>query len=140
MPTPNGDLTGVNAEALPYSVTVFESAARTDSPIATTDAGFGVPKGANALVVYISVTAVTATPSVVFNIEGYDKASGTWYTILASAAVATVTTSRLRVVPGGAVAANVSADDILPETIRIRPVHADTDSITYSVGAHFNAV
>lgn len=246
MPTPAGDLTGTGAEALPFSVAVYASEARTASPDTTdTDGveGFATPSSANALLVYVRATALSKTdaiatltidaaggtytvtysaqetgnidfdataaevqaalealsniapgdvvvtgddggpytltfggeladadinlttdatnltggagtavvadvvvggadPSVVFNIEGYDKAADHWYTILASAAVTTAapTESVLRVWPGPTTAtANAYADDILPEKIRVRPVHDNTASITYSVGAHFSA-
>lgn len=138
MPTPAGDVTGVGVGALPHTIKVLASAARTADPVATTDEGFGTPRGSNALSVVVVCTASAATPSVVVNIEGYDPASATWVTLLASAAITGAGTTQLQVYPGSVVTANVAADKVLPDRVRIRPVHADADSITYSIGATFS--
>jgi hypothetical protein len=112
--------------------TLFASAARTASPTAAT-----FDKGrAERLMVVINVTALAATPSVVPRIDYFDEASGTWTTLLTGAALTTVSKVILRVGPGMPVTANVSANDGLPERLRVDMSHADADSITYSVGAH----
>jgi len=82
------------------------------------------------LSLFVSVTAATGTLTVY--VEGYDVASGLWYTILASAALG-VTTQRLLVYPGATVTTNVSADDVLPATFRIRMVVAG-GNVTATVG------
>lgn len=113
------------------SLTPFSSAART----ATGNSGDltnGSHRGAH---VVIDVTAVTATPSVVFTIQGKDKTSSQYYTILASAAITGTGTTVLRVFPGATASANVTANDQIPEVWRILATHADGDSITFSVGA-----
>lgn len=81
----------------------------------------------------IDVTAVTATPSVVFTIQGVEPISGNVYTILASAAITATGTTVLRVHPSLTASANAIAKDILPMGINIAAVHADADSITYSI-------
>lgn len=113
-----------------YTKTAFASAARIATP-----APFEMAcQGRNSLICVINVTASAATPSVVFTIQGYDRASDTWYTILASAAITGAGQTILRVMRGLTAAANLVANDLLPDKIRITPVHADADSITYSVG------
>lgn len=88
------------------------------------------------LTVVIDVTAISATPSVVFTIEGFDKLSGKYFTILASAAITGTGTTVLRVGPALTAAANLVANDQLPAFWRIKAVHGDADSITFSVGCH----
>lgn len=115
-------------------VSVYASAARTATPTAVT-----VPVGRyRSLHLVIDVTAVTATPSVVCTIDAQDPVSGKFYNLLTSAALTesgSPYTRVLKVGPGLPVTANVSANDVLPSTIRVTMTHADTDSITYSVAA-----
>ena len=84
--------------------------------------------------VIIDVTALSLTPSVVFTLQGKDLVSGKYYDIIESAAVTAVGTTVLTVRPGVTVAANLSASNCIPRVFRINAAHADTDSITYSVG------
>lgn len=107
---------------------VFPSAARTASP---TPEIFYVPDDAENLEVLIDASAIAATPSVVFNIDL--DIDGTWTSFLASAAVVAVSTARMRIGPLMPTTANVSAPTVLPRAVRIRPIHGDADSITYSV-------
>lgn len=82
----------------------------------------------------IDCTAATDTPSVVFTIAGVDPASDKAWTILASAAITGTGTTVLRVHPELTAAANTIAKDMLPHAIKVTATHADTDSITYSLG------
>jgi len=115
--------------------TVYASAARTATPTAVT-----FPAGRyNFLHLSIDVTAATATPSVVCTVDGLDTVSGKYYNLLTSAALTesgVPFTRVLKIGPGLPVTANVSANDILTDTIRVTMTHADSDSITYSVGAN----
>lgn len=115
--------------------TVYASAARTATPTAVT-----VQVGRyNYLHLACDVTAVTATPSVVVTIDGLDPVSGKYYNLLTSAALTdsgSPYTRMLKIGPGLPVTTNVSANDVLPDTIRITMTHGDSDSITYSVGAN----
>lgn len=86
--------------------------------------------------VVLDVTAVTATPSIVVKIQGYDSASDKWYDILSGTAVTAVSTVVYSVHPSLTAAAGSVAKDLIPDTIRIRVEHADADSITYSVGVN----
>lgn len=107
---------------------IFESAARTATVSATfnTEASEGL--------FFINVSAIAATPSVVFTIYGVSPA-GVDYAILASAAITGTGQTVLRVSPQLTAAANTIAKDILPQALKVTAVHADTDSITYSM--HF---
>jgi hypothetical protein len=115
--------------------TVYASAARTATPTAVT-----VQVGRyNYLHLAIDVTAVTSTPSVVCTVHGLDPVSGKYYLMLTSAAQTdsgAPYTTVLKIGPGLPVTANISANDILPDTIRVTMTHGDSDSITYSVGAN----
>jgi len=110
--------------------TAFASAARTATPTPFDAVNYN----ARGLHLVIDVTAVAATPSVVFTLQGQDVVSGKFYTILASAAITGTGTTVLRVYPGLTAAANLVASDILPRTWRVIATHGDADSITYSVG------
>lgn len=108
-------------------VEFFESTARTATSSAVETVG---SKGG---VFIINVSAVSATPSVVFTIKGVDPGSDATWTILTSAAITSTGTTALKIYPGITAAANVAVSDILPEAVTITATHADGDSITYSV-------
>lgn len=112
--------------------TVYGSAARTATPTAVT-----VQVGRyNFLRVVIDETAHASTPSVVCTIDGYDPLSQKYYNLLTSAAITGEGTTVLTVGPGLPVTSNVSANQVLPDTIRITMTHGDADSCTYTVAAH----
>jgi hypothetical protein len=112
-------------------LTILASAART----ATNQSSDITNYNGRGMHLVIDVTAASATPSVVFTIQGKDALSGKYYTILASSAITGTGTTVLKVHPGITAAANASVSDLLPRTWRIDATHADSDSITYSVGA-----
>ena len=109
-------------------VTIFSSAARTATP---TDANVTI--GSSVGFFIINVSAATATPSVVFAVNGVDALSGAEYNIITSAAITGTGTTVLRVFPGATASANVTVNDLLPEGINVSATHGDADSITYSV-------
>lgn len=91
-------------------------------------------KGATGVIATINVTDLQATtPSLILSIEGYDPSTASFYTILADAAVATVTSSSISIAPGLPATANVSIPAVLPDTIRVTVSHGDTDTVTYAV-------
>ncbi|HEY6020540.1 MAG TPA: hypothetical protein VIY48_11825 [Candidatus Paceibacterota bacterium] len=112
------------------TVILYPSAARTATPTAQVL----YAKSAVGIGVYINATAITSTPSVVVTIDGYDPASATWYNILTSAAIATVSTKRMIIYPTIAAVANLSVATVIPDTIRVVMTHGNANSITYSVG------
>lgn len=85
--------------------------------------------------VIINVTLDPASASITPYIEGYDPASASWFTILQGAAITGTGQTILRVHPDLTAAANLVAKDALPFDWRFRMAVADTDSMTYSVGA-----
>lgn len=111
--------------------TLFASAART----ATVNGDDVIGEPGRGLHLTINVSAVDATPSVVFTLQGKDTASGTYYTLLASAAITGTGTTVLKLYPGLSASANAIANDVLPSVWRVIATHADADSITYTVGA-----
>lgn len=113
-------------------VTVYASAARTATPTAVV---LNCQR-ARGLVVVIDATAVTATPSVVCTLDGFDVLSGKYFNILTAAAVTAVSTKVLKIAPGITVAANLAVADVVPESVRVLMTHGDADSITYTVSAH----
>ncbi len=86
-------------------------------------------------IIVIDVTADPASASVVFTVQGKDLLSGKYYDILEAAAIAAVGTTVLHIGTGRVLANNISVGTRLPRVWRIDAVHADTDSLTYSVGA-----
>lgn len=110
---------------------IWPSAARTATPTKADQINYN----ARGVVVVIDVTAAADTPSIVVTIQGLDPVSGQYYTLLASAAITGISTVVLRVYPGLTAAANLVANGILPRNWAIDVVHADGDSITYSVSA-----
>ena len=107
--------------------TFFASSART----ATSTVHQNISSAAGFFI--IDVSAATATPSVVFTVNGVDPVSNSTFTIIESAAITGTGTTVLRVFPGATAAANTIVNDLLPEGISITATHADTDSITYTV-------
>ena len=106
------------------------SAART-ATVSSVDILNDLAKGVH---IVLDVTAVADTPSVVLKIEAKDPASGGYYTLLTGAAVTTVSTNIYKVYPGLTASVNAIVSDVVPKTFRVTLTHADTDSITYSVG------
>lgn len=109
-------------------IEIFASEARTATP-----ADANVTIGSATGFFIINVSAATATPSVVFTVSGVDPVSEAEFTIIESAAITGTGTTVLRVFPGATASANVTVNDMLPEGINVAAVHADSDSITYTV-------
>lgn len=110
---------------------VYASAARTADP----DTQELEVAGYRGLHLTIDCTSVTSSPSVVFTVMGVDRTSAKTYDILASAAITGTGTTVLKIGPGLTASANVVANSLIPPVIRIKAVHGNTDSISYSVGA-----
>ena len=89
--------------------------------------------GARGVTVVVVTTAI-GTGSITCTIQGKDQGSGTYYTILAGAAIVTNTTNRYTVFPGAPVAANVSANDQLPFQWRVVITHNNANAASYTVG------
>lgn len=114
-------------------ITYLSAAARTSTPAAQSVQFNTVARG---VTIFINVTAVTATPDLVVTLEATDPVATTVVTpLLVSASIVTTGLYRLTLYPGIAPVANVAASDVLPRTWRIKAVHGDADSITYSIYA-----
>lgn len=84
----------------------------------------------------VDLTTVPGVDTVTVTIQGRDPVSGKLYTILASAALSAQATTVLKVGPGLPVAANLSANDVLPDDIQITFTHSAGTNFTYSAGLH----
>jgi hypothetical protein len=93
-----------------------------------------VNRGSRGVVVTL-VTAVIGTGNITLSVQGKDRISGTYYTLLTGAAVSTNTTNRYTVSPSIPVVANVSVRDVLPEIWRLQVVANNANPASYSVGA-----
>lgn len=85
--------------------------------------------------VVLDMTTV-GTGSVTLTIQGKDKTSGKYYTLLAGAPVTTNSTNVYTVYPGITVTANVSAADVLPSNWRVLVTANNANAATYTVGAN----
>lgn len=115
--------------------TLLPSAART-ATVATADQRNRAHKGVR---VHIKTTADPASASITYTIQGKDDITGDYYTLLASAAVAATGDTFLTIYPNIAVAANVSASNVLPAFWRVNCVAGNADSMTYQVTAELLA-
>jgi hypothetical protein len=120
------------------SIILAASAARTVSEVFESDA-LGLHANHNedsrGVIVTIKVTAA-ASASITPTIQGYDRASDSWYTILVGTAIASVSTTHLRVHPDLTAASNLIAKDVLPFRWRLSIVAGNANPITYSIGAN----
>jgi hypothetical protein len=89
------------------------------------------------LQVGINITAISGTsPTLTVTVQGKDAASGTYYTLLASASLNATGFTLLTVYPGSPTTANVSSAMPLPRTWRILYAITGTGpSVTATVGA-----
>ena len=85
----------------------------------------------------IDITALTGvSPTLTVTVQGKDAASGKYYTILASTALAAVATTTLEIYPGIATAANATQGVTLPRVWRvITTITGTTPAVTATVGA-----
>jgi len=113
---------------------IYASAARTATPTAVEVN----TRRFRSMVVVLDATAITSTPSVTIALDRKDNASGKYINILTSAAIATVSTNTIRIGLGLPVTANVSANEPLPNVVRVTITHGNANSITYTVSAHLN--
>lgn len=122
------------------SVVLLASAARTATP--TVGPGNDMDyltnhqrfRGAH---IIMDATAIAATPSVTLEIEGYDYGSSTWYAIGTATAITSVSTNVIKVHPDLTAAAGSVFKDGIPYLWRVRAVHLDADSITYSLSVNY---
>lgn len=114
------------------------SAART----ATTNTSDYTNIGAKGIAICVDVTSITDTPSVTPYIQWKDPSSGNYETLAQVAAALTAVTRVTYILyPTNMTAPTGDVTEVfkvpLPTTWRISMVHADADSITYSVGVSY---
>lgn len=81
------------------------------------------------------ITVAGGVPTLAVTVQGKDTASGKYYTLLASADLATVSTNQLLVGPGLTGAANLVANVPLPVTWRLSAVVGGvTPAVTATIG------
>jgi hypothetical protein len=124
---------GPNYSQAPYTREVYASVARTATPTAVEVVNDGQ---FNACYIFVSVTAAAATPSVVFNFEIYNRKGDSYVEVLDSAAVTGIS-ENVYFLGAGAEVADLATVFVPSDKIRISPVHADADSITYSVAVRW---
>lgn len=88
----------------------------------------------NGVKVCVNVSLI-GTGSITVTIQGKDPASGTYFTILASAAIITTSFVVLTVYPGITASTNVAASDVLPRQWRIAVTANNANPVNYTVGA-----
>lgn len=113
----------------PISTVLLPSGARTAEAIAE------IPRMYSSIQIHIDVTADPAAASITPHIEAWDEASQDWVDLLTGAAITAVGSVTLTVADWVTAAANVAAEQKAPSKCRFRMAVADTDSMTYSVGA-----
>lgn len=124
-----GALFCVPVQAQNAGGTLLASAART----ASVNSADQVNLSGDSVHVIVDVTAYTSGTLTV-SVQGKDPASGKYYTLLSSAALAATGTTVLKVGKGLPATANVSANDLLPLVWRVSVVGASTPIATFSVG------
>ncbi len=94
--------------------------------------------GWSGVAIFIETTAIAATPSVVPTIEMLDPESGEWFPVASFAAITAVSSKLLMLQPGGVDTLTETDVEIqglgLSGKWRLRMIHGDADSITYSAG------
>lgn len=113
---------------------IYASAARTATPTAVEVN----TRRFRSMVIVLDATAITSTPSITVTLARKDNTSGKYVDMLTSAAIATVSTNTIRIGLGLPATANVSANEPLPNVVRVTVTHGNANSITYTVSAHLN--
>lgn len=112
--------------------TLFASAART----ASANGDDQLNRYYRGVEIVVDVTVVPGVDTATFTLEGKDPLSGKYYTLLASAALVATGTVVMRIYPGAATTANLSANLVLPRAWRVKTTHSAATSFTYTVGAN----
>lgn len=77
------------------------------------------------------------TPDVTVTMDGFDFGSETWYNLLTSLAVVTVSFNIYKIHPDFTAAANLVAKEGIPYLWRVILTHDDAQAITYSLGVNY---
>lgn len=93
--------------------------------------------GAVGLRVDVDISAISASPSVVFKVQKKNQAAGTWSDVIASAAKTGTGTFSLTVSPSVIAAANAVAQVEAPGVWRVITVPGDADSMTFQIAYEY---
>jgi hypothetical protein len=115
-------------------LTLAPSAPRTADPTLTPASFTSSEPGAGAAVVVDVTTA--GTGSITMFLEGFDVASSKWVVLLAGGAIVTAVTNLYVLYPGITDVANSRTGIHLTRQWRVRIVHNNANSMTYSVGVN----
>jgi len=128
-----GSATGLDRQRNNQEIVLLASAART----ATLQSADIVNYNGSGLILFLNVSAITATPTITLSLQIKDSISGNYFTIwTAAAGVSTVVSRAYLFTPGGAAGSYTEAVNLrLARTWRLNVAHTDADSITYSVSA-----
>lgn len=108
--------------------TLFSSASRT----ATTNSLFFNQYFYRGGHIVINVTSITGSPSVVPVLQSPEKFTFNYYDLLRGNAITATGITVLKLYPGITPIPNLSANDILPLTYRLRMEHGNANAITYT--------
>lgn len=127
----------VIAQPVPYALVpsnqhfvLLSSAARTTTT-ASSDVSNYHNRGAY---IYVNVTSITTTPIITVQVQGKEPVGNTYFTIAEFIPISAVGSAVFQVYPGADYIEGIAVSASLPRTWRVNVVHADADSITYSVG------
>lgn len=113
---------------------IYASAVRTATPTAVEVN----TRRFKSIVVVLDATVHAVSAALTITIDRKDNASGKYINILTSASITAVSTNTIRVGVGLPVTANVSANEPMPNVIRIGVTHGNANAVTYTVSAHLN--
>ena len=113
---------------------IYASAARTATPTAVEVN----TRRFRSMVVVLDATVHAVSAALTITLARKDNASGKYIDILTSASITTVSTNTIRIGLGLPVTANVSANEPLPNVVRVTVTHGNANAVTYTVSAHLN--
>jgi len=113
---------------------IYASAARTATPTAVEVN----TRRFRSMVVVLDATVHAVSAALTVTLARKDNASGKYIDILTSASITAVSTNTIRIGLGLPVTANVSANEPLPNVVRVTVTHGNANAVTYTVSAHLN--
>lgn len=120
------------------NIQLLASGARTTTQTITTDSGGSKLENLGGAGCRLIVDVTTAgTGSITATIQGITN-TGVVHTLLAGAAITTISTNVYEIFPGAPVTANVSANTFLPYKFKVLITHNNANSITYSVDLEYH--
>jgi hypothetical protein len=127
---------GTNFDRMRNNVDTAALVTLTTAGAGTTNSTDQTNYNGRGLQIGVNITAVSGGQTLTIHVQGKDVASGTYYDILVSAALAAVAFTQLTVYPGGITTANVATPQPLPRTWRVQAVVAGAGTtVTATVGA-----